>query len=191
MFSSPAMHQSLAFTFAFTLFITSIITSALPSNPIHPRGGLVIAHTCFKNQGSGNVCELQTNIDSCNTAVDGVCHYLTNFTVNTVHDTCQSIDIADCHAAICLPIGWKNYQYQQCVAGFQDIMADCIDPAGAGFSQHQQGGSKNVHFDDTSSGSLVDSKFPAWTIGAKKCIGGQGAATVVFSPTGGGAYTGP
>ena len=69
-------------------------------------------------------------------------------------------------------------------------MADCIDPNGAGFSQHRQGGSRNIHFDDTSAGSPVDSKSPAWTIGAKKCYGG-GARVVAFSPTGGGAFTPP
>lgn len=69
-------------------------------------------------------------------------------------------------------------------------MADCIDPNGMGFSQHNPGGSENIHFDDTSAGAPVDRQYPSWVIGAKKCLGG-GARTVAFSPTGGAAYAPP
>ncbi|KAL8832630.1 MAG: hypothetical protein Q9191_000146 [Dirinaria sp. TL-2023a] len=178
----------------FTNFIPLIISSALPApfqyKQLDPRGGSANSHTCDKNAGSGFACNEQTSISNCNGAVDQVCKSVMNASVATVHNFCYSADYNDCHAAICLPIGWQKYQYSLCTAGFQDIMADCIDPSGAGFKQNRQGGSRNVHLDDTLIGSQIDSKQPSWAIGAKKCFE-SGAHSLVFSPTGGAAVAEP
>ncbi|KAI9761818.1 MAG: hypothetical protein M4579_000757 [Chaenotheca gracillima] len=159
--------------------ILSTTSASLPRAPagaadgatsgLRRRGGSVDAHTCLKDEGSGYICDSQTNIDSCNTAVDEMCHTAEGLTVQAGQTQCGQATSNDCTVAFCLG-ETSTITYADCVAGFQDIMADCIDPNGAGFSQHLQGGDRNVHFDDTSAGALVDSKSPSWTIGAKKCM---------------------
>ncbi|KAL8725742.1 MAG: hypothetical protein Q9181_006297 [Wetmoreana brouardii] len=176
-------------TYLACTFCVLSATTALPSPGLHRRGGSSTTHTCIKDSGP-NICDSRTNIPACNIAVNNLCNYISNFTVTDPNKRWNSQNNEDCHAAIAIPAGWKNYAYSDCVAGFQDIMADCIDLNGKGFRYHKEGGSKNVHFDDTLIGAAVDDKLPSWTIGAKKCYG-SGPQTIVFSPTGGAAVAEP
>ena len=180
------MHFSLPYVNVIFLSIATLISSTPVPEKIRPgiapRGGSSSAHTCLKNQGSGFVCNSQTSISACNTAVNNVCNTANNAaTVNKLSG--YNNVSSDCFAGVTIPSNY-HVSYPDCVAAFQDIMADCVAPNGTGFSQTKQGGSRNIHFNDNSAGNAVDNKLPAFTIGASKCMGGGPAVVIIPSPGG-------
>ena len=79
---------------------------------------------------------------------------------------------AECGTRICIPPDWQNYAYDKCVAGFQDIMADCIDPKAPSYKATKggkQGGSRNEHRGKTDFGAAIDPNAPTWSVSSVRC----------------------
>ena len=180
------MYLSTASTISLLLSTVSIMCPAFTSHGIataspvalqlrdlFARGGSSTAHTCDRYQGGGQVCNGKTNVNNCNDPVNNVCSQIAAAGVQQNKDqTCfnaqGSAPSDNCYAVTCVPQG-QSLAYQDCVNGFQDIMADCIDPNGHGYKADRTGGSRNIHFDDNLIGSFVDKKLPAWTIYPLAC----------------------